>query len=584
MRPLRAAPSGAPGRRLRSWKGPLVLVCTLCIVGVAAGSVRSSVTQGPAVGPHPGGTLTILENSNISTPDPATNYLGPAPFGGWETEFLTYDGLVAFNHVSGTAGAQVVPDLAQAIPKPTDGAKTWTFVLRKGIRFSNGTPLVASDFVRTFMRQFTVPGPASGYYYNKIVGGAQCLKTPKKCDLSKGVVANDANGTLTIHLTAPEPNFLDQLALPFAAAVPATTSLTTTGNTPPPGTGPYMWQSYNPNSAAILVRNPYFRQWSAAAQPAGNANKIVEKYGLSPEAEVSEVENGQASMLADGEAIPPDRISEVATKYPSQLHLENVHVTQYFMLNTRVAPFNNLDARLAVNYAVNRSAYVKLDGGPGLATPVCSTDTGFPGEKPYCPFTIHAGDGQWHGADLAKAKALLAKSGTAGMQVTVFGETDPLDKSVTLQFVSDLNRLGYKASAKFLEASTAIGYVQDSSNHVQAADMERSVPDYPGMGNLLNIYYSCASFIPHNTNSINGAEFCNPTAQKQLDQALQTEALHPGPAATAAWNTTLRALTDQGAYVHLFSPKATPFLAAGIKGYLYNTEGGTLVDQLYGMK
>ena len=260
------------------------------------------------------------------------------------------------------------------------------------------------------MRQFTVPGPASGYYYNKIVGAAQCLKTPKSCNLSKGVVANDAAGTLTINLTAPEPDFLDQLALPFAAAVPANTPLATTGNKPPAGTGPYMWKSYNPNSSAVLVRNPYFRQWSAAAQPAGNPNEIVQKYGLSPETEVSEVENGEASMLADSETIPPDRIAEVANRYASQLHLESLHVTQYFMLNTRVAPFDNLDARLAVNYAVNRAAYVKLDGGPSLATPVCSTDTGFPGEKPFCPFTTHAGDGIWHGADLVEVRAPSSSS------------------------------------------------------------------------------------------------------------------------------------------------------------------------------
>ena len=169
------------------------------------------------------------------------------------------------------------------------------------------------------------------------------------------------------------------------------------------------------------------------------------------------------------------------------------------------------------------------------------------------------------------------------MAVTVFGETDPLDKSVTLQFVSDLQSIGYKATAKFLENSTAIGYVQDSANHVQAANMERSVPDYPEMGNLIDIYYACASFIANNTNSINGAEFCNPAIQKQLDQTLQTQALHPGPQAVAAWNSMLQAVTNQAAYVCLFEPKATPFLASGIKGFVWNTEDGTLVDQLYGM-
>ena len=122
-----------------------------------------------------------------------------------------------------------------------------------------------SDFVTTFERQFTVPGPTS--FYSGIVGASACK--PSHCDLSKGVVADDSAYTLTIHLTAPDPEFLDQLALPFAYVVPANTSKKLTGNNVPPGTGPYMWKSYNPNKEAVLVRNPYFKVWNADAQPAG---------------------------------------------------------------------------------------------------------------------------------------------------------------------------------------------------------------------------------------------------------------------------------------------------------------------------
>ena len=79
---------------------------------------------------------------------------------------------------------------------------------------------------------------------------------------------------------------MDQLALPFAFAVPASTSLKLTGNNVPPGTGPYMWKSYNPNTEAVLVRNPYFKVWSKARSPPGNPNEIIEKYGLQVSDEV----------------------------------------------------------------------------------------------------------------------------------------------------------------------------------------------------------------------------------------------------------------------------------------------------------
>jgi peptide/nickel transport system substrate-binding protein len=97
------------------------------------------------------------------------------------------------------------------------------------------------------------------------VGASKC--STKGCDLSKGVVADDNTYTLTIHLTAADPEFLDKLALPFAYVVPASTSLKLTGNNVPPGTGPYLWQSYNPNSEAVLVRNKYFHVWNPQAHP-----------------------------------------------------------------------------------------------------------------------------------------------------------------------------------------------------------------------------------------------------------------------------------------------------------------------------
>ena len=200
-----------------------------------------------------------------------------------------------------------MPDLATSIPTLTDGGKTYLFHIRKGIKFSNGQVMKPSDFVRTFERQFTVPGPTS--FYSGIVGADKC--STKGCDLSSGVVADDKAYTLTIHLTAPDPEFLDKLALPFAYVVPGNTSFKLTGNNVPPGTGPYMWQSYNPNSEAVLVRNKYFHVWSADAQPAGYPDKIVEKYGQTVSDEVTAVENGQADEVYDGDVIPADRLNEL---------------------------------------------------------------------------------------------------------------------------------------------------------------------------------------------------------------------------------------------------------------------------------
>ena len=186
-----------------------LVAVALALAGCGGGSSSSVSPQrrSSSTG-KPGGTFTILANSNFGVADPAQNYTLQE----WQLLIDTHDGLAGFAKVGGVAGTKIVPDLATSIPLPTNGGKTYVFHIRKGIKFSNGQVLKPSDFVTTFERQFTVPGPTS--FYSDIVGASAC--STKGCDLSKGVVANDSAYTLTINLTAPDPELMDQLALPFA--------------------------------------------------------------------------------------------------------------------------------------------------------------------------------------------------------------------------------------------------------------------------------------------------------------------------------------------------------------------------------
>ena len=147
----------------------VLLGLALCAVAVAAGCGGGSSSSSGSGGsggssstasgsPQKGGTFTILANSNFGVADPAQNYTLQQ----WALLIDTHDGLVGFKRAGGSAGTELVPDLATEIPEPTDGGKTYTFQLRDGIKYSDGTPLKASDFVTVFTRQFTVPGPANG--------------------------------------------------------------------------------------------------------------------------------------------------------------------------------------------------------------------------------------------------------------------------------------------------------------------------------------------------------------------------------------------------------------------------------------
>jgi peptide/nickel transport system substrate-binding protein len=540
--------------------------------GGSSGSSSSS-SSSSATGAQKGGTYTILANSAFGVADPAQNYTLQE----WQLLIDTHDGLVQFQRVGGTPGTKIVPDLATSLPTPTNGGKTYVFHIRKGIKFSNGQVMKPSDFVTTFERQFTVPGPTS--FYAGIVGADKC--STKGCDLSQGVVADDSAYTLTINLTAPDPEFFDKLALPFAYVVPASTSKKLTGNNVPPGTGPYMWQSYNPNSQAVLVRNPYFKVWSAAAQPAGYPDKIVEKYGQTISDEVTAVENNQADEVFDGDVIPSDRLNELnSAKYSSRVHVNPLTADWYFALNTRTPPFNNLKARQAINYAADRNAYVKIGGGPSLAVPTCQIlPPNFPGYKPYCPYTAGSDTTKWTGVDLAKAKQLVQQSGTSGMKVVVNSASDDTSKALAQQMVSDLDKIGYKATTQLLTGSIQYPYVQNSNNSSKwNVAWSAWYQDYPTPSDFLNVLTGCGSIHPHSDASPNIAAFCDKTIQAQMDKALSLAQTNPTEA-NSIWAQVDHAVTDQAPWVDMYNPKQIDFLSSRVHGYQWNPQWYILIDQ-----
>ena len=269
----------------------------------------------PGVG-HRGGTLTVRMNRGTGSIDTAVAYDSTA----WPLLRMTNDGLVAFDQTSGFAGTQLVPDLAVSLPSPTNGGMAYTFRLRPNIRYSNGRPVKASDFRATFERDYKI-GKLPVQYYDGIVGAAGCKKNRRHCDLSRGIVANDAARRVTFHLSAPDPDFLYQLALDFAYVLPAGVPPRETGRHGLPATGPYMVARYRPDHFLKLVRNPYFHEWSKAAQPDGYPDNIVVRIGGTPDEAVDEVIRGKADAFSTAQSENPPsaaRMDVLTTRYASR--------------------------------------------------------------------------------------------------------------------------------------------------------------------------------------------------------------------------------------------------------------------------
>ena len=550
----------------------LGLTATLAACGGSGKSGSKTTTSSTTAGAAGGTFLAVAKAAPSGSPDPQIDYTLQE----WQLLIFTHDGLVAFKRVGGSGGTQIVPDLATSIPNPTDGGKTYTFTIRKGIKFSNGKEVKASDVKYTFLRLFKIgQSPNAGSWYNVIVGGDACVKTPATCNLDQGVIANDAKGTVTFHLTQGDPEFLDKLAVPFAFILPSGTPNTEL-QIPPAGTGPYKWVEYNTNKQIKLVRNPFFKVWSKDAQPPGNPDVLIEKFGLSGEAQVTQVENGQADWMFD--TPPADRLNEMSTKYASQVFVNSLTADYYFAFNVRVPPFDNLKARQGVNFATDRNALVKIYGGPKLAVPTCQIlPPGFPGYKAYCPYTKNPGSGKWTAPDMAKAQQLINASGTKGAVVKVNTDTTDVNKAFGLYFVGLLNKLGYKAQLQALSADIQYPYCQNSKNKIQFC-YSSWYQDYPAASDFLNVLLGCANFVPNSNASPNISEFCVKPIQTQMNAALKQGITDPTGANTK-WAAVDKAVTDQAPWVSMFNPKYLNFVSKRVKGFQFSPQWYFLIDQ-----
>jgi peptide/nickel transport system substrate-binding protein len=410
---------------------------------------------------HRGGTMRIVARAAGGTLDPHINYTLQY----WQVYQLVYDGLIGFKKANGAEGFKKVPDLAEELPAPTNDGKTYVFKLRKGIHFSNGNEVGVKDVVASFQRIFKVSSPTAGGFYSVIVGADKCLAEPKTCTLEGGVVGDEAAGTVTINLTRPDAEIFDKLALPHAVVLPADAPVEDAGSVPIAGTGAYMFQSYDPNKAMVLVRNPHFKVWSEDAQPDGYPDVVQYDFGLTEEAQITAIQNGEADWMFDEP--PADRLAEIGTKNKEQVHVTTLTAWWYVPMNTRIAPFDNEKARQAVNFAIDRKALVGLFGGPVLASPVCQVlPPGFPGHVPYCPYTKDPGE-KWSAPDMEKAKQLVEESGTKGQKVTIIAEDKAVSKAIGVYLQSVLKELGYDADVKPISPNIQFTYIQNTNNKVQ---------------------------------------------------------------------------------------------------------------------
>ena len=443
--------------RKRHWR-PLVSVMALATgvsLMVAAHGVAANGAKVSQKNPQAFGTLRAVIDT-IDYLDPQQAYTGQS----WWAMWNVYETLLTYRHVDGPAGYKLVPGLAQSLPTVSRNGKIYKFKLRKGLKYSNGAAVKASDFEWAIKRGFLAQGQGVGFYTD-IAGAEAYSKNPTAGGDISGIVTNNAKRTITIRLAKARGDFLTILALLFAAPVP--------GNTDPaiqngsiPGTGPYKFSNYDPNRSFTMVRNPFFKPTKNI--PRGNPNTIDVQLVGDADAATQRVINGQADY--SNAAIPPDRIADAKGK--GKLLLRKTANTYYFWMNIKEAPFNKLKVRQAVNYAIDRKALQTLVWG-GLGRP---TQNVLPPTYPsYRKLNLYP-------HNLAKAKTLINQAGANGAKVTVWTRNVSDAVTAAQYYTSLLNQIGLNASLNVLPRATYYTTIGNVDTHAQTG-WARWLEDYP---------------------------------------------------------------------------------------------------------
>ena len=490
----------------RSLRGVLCLsfACAATLGLAACGSDDDTADSGgsAANGGKTGGSIRTAYTSFPDFLDPALSYTQE----GWQTLWTVYTPLLTYNHAAGAEGATVVPGLAEAMPDISDDGKVYKLKLREGLKYSDGKAVKASDFEHSIKRVLNLESGGSSFYQS-IAGAEDYLKAGKaRADIS-GIVPDDATGEITINLTKPDGRFPYILAMPFASLVPADTPFENQTKSPPAGVGPYKFANVGINRGYDLVKVADF---NVADQATGKLDTIRVEVIKNRRRQTQDTIQNKIDYMNDPPA--PDQLRDIRAQYTDKRYKEFVtNSTYYYFLNHNVAPFDKPEARQAVNYAIDKRSIARLFGG--LLEPGCNFLP--PGMKGYAKIDPCPWGAPTAAPDVAKAKALVQSSGTAGQSVTVFGNDEPESKSLAEYLADVLNDIGYKAKPRIVEGSVYFTTIGNAKTKPQVG-FANWFQDFPHPGNFMFLVDG-KSIQP--TNNQNFGNVNNPKVNAILDEA-----------------------------------------------------------------
>ena len=487
-------------------KRPLALIAATAVLVAIALSLTAC--GGSSSDGREGGTLRATYASFPAYLDPALAY----DTEGFTAMYNTYIPLLTYAHASGEAGSQVVPGLAKALPKVTDDGKAYTLFLRKGLKYSDGTPVRASDFTFAVERMLKLNSGGS-YFYTDIVGAEEFLET--KQGGIPGIETDDKTGEIVIHLVEPRGTFTNELGLMYVAPLPPSTPIEDLSADPPPATGPYAIVKSQPGRGWEYERNPQWLHNNAKLMPdlpSGHVDKIDVTVIRNPSTQVNDVEQGRYDWMQNPP--PADRIAEVRSKFEgTQFRVEPQINTYYFWMNTQQAPFDDPEVRRAVNYAVDSRALERIYAGQLKPTQQILP----PGMPGYEKFELYP-------HEMAKAKEMITKADPADRQITVWTDTESPNNEAGEYYEGVLKELGFETKLKIVNSDNYFTLVGNTSTPDLDTGFGNWFEDYPHPNDFFQPLLDGASIAQ--TNNTNWPQIDVPALNAKIDQ-LRTQQLGP---------------------------------------------------------
>lgn len=489
-----------------------------------------------------GGTLKV-SYASFPVLDPGLSYTQE----GWTAIFETYVPLLTYARENGAGGSEVIAGLAKDLPRVSDDGKTYTLTLRPGLEYSDGTPVKASDFKATIERLFEVNSPGATYY-ESIVGAEAFAKT-RQGGIS-GIRTDDKTGEIEIELTNPRGTFSNELALPFAAPLPAAVAAKDLTATPPPATGPYEISAVRPGKSFSLRRNPAWTKSNGEAipdLPAGYMDSIEMTIVRNPNTQVNDVESGRFDWMQNPP--PADRYPGVKRKFEgSQFRTDPTLSTYLFWLNTSEPPFDDPKVREAVSYAIDPKALERIYAG-SLVGENQMLPPGMPGYEQFDLFP----------ADIDKARELLAEAKPADREIGVWTDDESPNKEAGEYFDSVLREIGFETKLKIPSADIYFEQITNASTPQLNAGWANWFSDYPHPNAFFQPLFTEEGIAP--VNATNLSRWADPALSKKVE-ALAEAPL--GPEQESGYAQLDRKYGEAAAYVPYGTGTIATFVSSAV--------------------